>query len=82
MWPCVQRFVWLNGLNFFLVSHSFANFSGHGLCGSSDTTAKIAYVTLKDHLIKVSGDFIEGSSSLYIPTMPWLIARDIVLMGI
>ena len=40
------------------------------------------YVTLQDHLIKGSGDFVEGNSSLYIPTMPKLIIIDIVFMDI
>ena len=35
---------------------------------------------LQDHVIKGSGNFMEGNSSLYIPNMPKLIAKDIVLM--
>ena len=31
-------------------------------------------------MIKGSGDFMEGDSSLYIPTLPLLIAIDIVLV--
>ena len=38
-------------------------------------------MTLQDHVIKVSGDFMEGNSTLYIPTQPKLIVIDIVLMG-
>ena len=37
-------------------------------------------MTLQNHAIKGSGDFMEGNSSLYIPTLPKLIAIDIVLM--
>ena len=33
-------------------------------------------------MIKGSGDFMEGNSSLYIPTVPKLTAIDIVLMEI
>ena len=82
MWPHVQRAVWLYGLNFLIASYHFATFSGHRPCGSSDTAARRVYVTLKDHVIKVSGDFMEGNSSLYIPTLPKVIAIDIVLMDI
>ena len=39
-------------------------------------------MTLQDHLIKGSGDFMEQNSSLYIPTLPKLIAIDIVLVDI
>ena len=37
-------------------------------------------MTLQDHVIKGSGDFMEGKSSLYIPTLPKLIVIDIELM--
>ena len=37
-------------------------------------------MTLQDHVIKGSGDFMEGKSSLYIPTLPKLIVIDIALM--
>ena len=40
------------------------------------------YVTLQDHLIEGSGDFMERNSSLYISTLPKLITMDIVLMDI
>ena len=48
--------------------HTFTKFSGHRPCGSSDTAAKIFYVTLQDNVIEGSGYFMEGNSSLYIPT--------------
>ena len=79
MWP---RVLWLNGLNFLIASHLFAKFSDLRPGGSSDKAAKIVYVTLREHLIKESGDFMEGNSSLYIPTLPKLIAIDIELMDI
>ena len=40
------------------------------------------FIFLQDHVIKGSGDFMEGNSSLYIPMLPKLIVTDIVLMGI
>ena len=72
----------LNGLKFLILSHHFVKFSGHRPCASGDTSAKIFYVTLQDHVIKGSGDFMEGNSLLHIPTLPKLIAIDIVLMDI
>ena len=64
----------LNGLKFLIVSHHFAKFSGHKSCGSNDTAAKISYMTLQDRVIKDSGDFTEGISSMHILTLPKLIA--------
>ena len=37
-------------------------------------------MNFQDHVIKGSGDFMEGKSSLYIPTLPKLIVIDIALM--
>ena len=72
----------LNRLKFLLASHIFTMLSGHRPCGISDTAAKIIYVTLQDHVIKGSGDFMEGNSFLYIPTQSKLMAIDIVLTDI
>ena len=82
MWPHVQKVIWLNGLNFLLVSHHFAKFIGHNHCGSSNTVAKIVYVTLRDHVIKGSDDFMVENSSLYIPILPKVIVLDIVFVDI
>ena len=83
MWSHVQRVVCLNGLKFLIVSHYLVKFSGLMLGGSSsDTAAKIFFVTLQDHIIKRSGDFMGGNYSLYIPTLTKLVAVDIVLMNI
>ena len=82
MWPRVQRVIWLNRLSFLIVSHHFGTFSGHMPYGSCGIAAKIVYVTLQDHVIKGSGDFIKRNSALHIPTLPNLIAIDIVLMNI
>ena len=71
--------MWLNGLNFLIVSHHFAKFSCDRSCGSSDTAFKIVYVTLQDHMIQGSSDFMEGNSSLYITTLAKLIAIIILL---
>ena len=78
-WPRVWRSMWLNGLDFLIVSHHFGKFIGHRPCGSSDTAAKIVYVTLQNHVIRRPGDFIEVKTSFYIPTLPKLIAIYIVL---
>ena len=44
-----------------IVSHYLARFSGYRPSGSCDKAAKIFYVTLQDHGIKGSGDFVEGN---------------------
>ena len=70
-------------MKFPIISHYFAKFCDHRPCGSSsDTAAKMLYMTLQDHVIKGSGDFLEGNSSLCIHTLPKLIAMDIVLMDV
>ena len=71
-------------MNFLIASHHFAKFSGHRLCGCSETAAKIIYVTLQDHVIKGSGSFMEVVlwKELCIPVLPKLTAIDIVLMDI
>ena len=74
--------MWLNGLNFVIVIHHFAKFSGHRPRGSSDAADKIFYITLQDHAIKGFGYFMKGNFSLYISTMSKLIALDIVLIDI
>ena len=58
----------LNGLKSLIVILPFAKFSDHRPCGSSNRATTIFYVTLQDHVIKGSGDFMEGNSSLHIPT--------------
>ena len=55
---------------FLKVSYHFAQFSGHSPCGSSDTAAKIFYVTLQEHVIKGSGDLMGENSRLHISTLP------------
>ena len=65
-----------------MVSHHFAKFSGRKPCGSSDTATKIFYVTLQDHVIKVSVVFMKSNSWLHIPTLSILTAIDIVLIDI
>ena len=74
--------VCLNGLKFLIIRHHFVKFCSHRPCGGSDTAAKIFILTLQDHGIKESGDFMEENSLLYIPTLPKLIAINIVLMDI
>ena len=62
--------MWLNALNFLIVRHHFAEFSGYR--GSGDAAVEIVYVTLQDYLtlIKESDDFTERNSSLYIYSHP------------
>ena len=64
-----------------LAIHYPAKFLGYIPCDCSDTAAKIVYMTLQDHAIKGSGYFMEGNSSLYVLSLPKLIAIDIVLMN-
>ena len=72
----------LNGLKFVIVNHYFARFCDHSSCGSSDTAGKIVNMTLQDHMIKGFGDFMERKLSLNFPTLPKVIAIDIVLIDL
>ena len=69
----------INRLRFLVVSHHFAKCSGHKPCGSSETAARIFCVTLEGLVIKGSGDFMDGNSSLFISILLNLIAVDILL---
>ena len=71
-----KELCWINGLKLLIVSHHFAKLCGHRRCRSSDTAAKIVYMTLQDHMIKGSDGFMEGNSWLYIPTPSKLIAIE------
>ena len=57
--------LWLNGLKSFKVSHYLAKFIGQRPWVSSDTAAKMFFVTLQDPLIKRS-DFLRKGTSHYI----------------
>ena len=81
MWSVIQRVMWLNGLDFVIVSHHFTKVSGHRPCGSSDAVGKTV-CDLRRPRIKGSDDFMKGKPSLYIPYLPKLIAIGIVLMDI
>ena len=82
MWPRVQRVVWFNWLKLPIVSNHLAKFIDRRSFGSSGIAGRIIEVNLNGHVIKGFDNFIEGNSSLYIPTVPKLIVRDIVLMNI
>ena len=48
-------------------------------CGSRDV---IFYVTWQDYVVKRFFDFMEASFILYIPTLPSLVAKEFVEVGI
>ena len=50
------------------VSHQFTKFGGHRPFGSTDITDLIFQVTLHYHMSKGPCNFMEGSSSLHIPS--------------
>ena len=54
----------------------------HRHCGSRDIADLNFHLILQDLLIKGYSDFMEGSSSRYIPTLPRLVAVDIVEVDI
>ena len=67
------------GGSFSLINY-LAKFVGHRPRGSRDITDLIFDVTLLGQAIKGSCDFMEGDSSLYIPTPASLVAISIVVV--
>ena len=63
------------------MTHHITKLNGHRPCISRDITYLICHVNLQDHMIKGSCDFIEGSSSLYVTTLPGLVGTSIVVVG-
>ena len=66
----------------FSVSHHLAKFGGYRRCGSRDITDLLFHVAFQDPVIKGTWDLMEGSYSLYIPTLPKLVAIDILVLHI
>ena len=65
----MQKIVLLYGWKLLIVSlHS--KFAGLRPYCSTDITGLIFHVTLQDHMIAGPCGFMEGSSSLHIPTLP------------
>ena len=62
------------------MSYHLAKFAGHRLSCSRDITGLKLHLTLQDHLIKGLYEFMEGNFSLYISTLPNLVATGIVLV--
>ena len=65
-----------------MASHNFAMFGGHWSDASEGITSLVFRVTSEDHLSEGLHDFMGGSSSLYVTTLPSVIAVDIVVVEI
>ena len=57
----------------FVSTYHFAKFNGYRPYHSRGITSLICHMTLQDHLIRQSCNFVEGSSSSYIP--PWQVQQ-------
>ena len=57
-------------------------FGGHWSSASGDKKYIICQVTSQKQVIEISGNFIGGSSSLYVTTLPSLVARGIVIVDV
>ena len=55
------------------VSYHNAKLGRHGLAGSGDITVFIRHVTLQNHMIKTSNDFLVSSPSRYVTIFPSLV---------
>ena len=56
--------------------------NGHRPCGSTDITYLTCHMTLQDHVISGSIDFMEEGSLLYVTNLPSLVAVALVVMEI
>lgn len=50
---------------YFIATHHLAKFNGRRACGFTDITYLTFNVTLQNHVVKVSCDFIEGNFTIY-----------------
>ena len=64
------------------MSHHLAMFGGHWSSASEDIKFLICNMTLQDHMIQGSSNFMSVSSSWYIITLPDLMAIGIVVVDI
>ena len=69
-------------LEFLTESHHFPIFCGHWFNASGDIKYLIFYVTLLNQLIEGSCNFLSGSSSWYVLTLPSLVTIGIVVVEI
>ena len=65
-----------------MASHNFAMFVGHWSDANESITSLVFRVTSEDHVSEGSLDFMGGSSSLYVTTLPSLIAVGIAVVEI
>ena len=55
-------------------------FGDHGQYGSADTMVFVCHVTSQTHVIEGSCNFVRGSSSLYVTTLPNLVDISIMIV--
>ena len=65
-----------------MVSHLLAMFSGHWFSVRGDITHLICYGTSQNRVVAGSCDFMSGSSSLFVATLPSLVAIESVVVVI
>ena len=64
------------------MNHHIAMFGSHWSIAIADITYVICHMTLQDHVIWGSFDFVGGSSLLNATTLPHLVAIGIALVQI
>ena len=61
------------------ISHHFAKFNSHRPRNSTDIRDLRFLINLQDYVIKGSCNFVQGTSSLYTPSLPNLVAIGFVV---
>ena len=79
---CVQRVAWLYEWKLLTVSYHLTKFGDNKLCGSGEIMDLVFHVNLQNHAIKGPFGIMEGSSSLYNPTLPSSVAISIVVVDV
>ena len=70
-WPHVQRVMEICGWKFLIVNHHLPKFGGHRPFRSRDIRNLMFYMTLQHYMLRGLYEFMEGNSTLYMPTLSW-----------
>ena len=65
-----------------MMSHHLAMFGGHWFNAKGDMKHLICHVTSKNHVIGRSSNFMSGTSSWYVTTLPSLVVIGVVIVKV
>ena len=77
----LKRVMWICGWKPLTVSHQLAMFGGQWSIANRDVKYLIYHVTSQKYVTEGSSNFMAGSSSWYVATLPSLVAIGIAVVG-